>query len=70
MKSSAHVDSKVNMPKETVYIICDESFDKDWVQCKFVVSGLMKTVQTQKETLFFVNVTFAKLKLTFNCFAI
>jgi hypothetical protein len=30
----------------------------------------MKTAQTQKETLFFVNVTFVKLKLAFNCSAI
>jgi hypothetical protein len=27
-------------------------------------------VQAQKKPLFFVNVTFAKLKLTFNCFVI
>ena len=38
----------------------------------FVITGLMKTAQTQKETLFFfyINVIFVKIKLTFDCFAI
>jgi hypothetical protein len=70
LKSTAQLDSKVNRPKETECIICDKSSDKDCTQCNFVVSGLMKTVQAQKKPLFFVNVTFAKLKLTFNCFVI
>jgi hypothetical protein len=35
-----------------------------------VISGHMKTAQTQRETLFFINVIFAKLKLMFNCFAL
>jgi hypothetical protein len=72
LQSSAQVDSKVDRPKETECIISGKYFDEDWIQCTFVISGLMKTVQTQKETLFFliINVIFAKLKLTFNCFAI
>jgi hypothetical protein len=32
----------------------------------FVIRGLMKVAQTQKETLFSINVIFAELKVTFH----
>jgi hypothetical protein len=47
------MDSKVNMPKETECIIYVEWFDEGWTQWNFVISGQMKTAQTQKETLLF-----------------
>jgi hypothetical protein len=44
---------------------------KNGYRAIFVISGLLiNTAQTQKKTLCFINVIFAKLNLTFNCCAI
>jgi hypothetical protein len=40
---------------------------KTGCNANLAVSGHVKTAQAYKEPLVFVNVTFAKLRLTFNC---
>jgi hypothetical protein len=49
--------------------VCDDSLDEDWTGCNanFVASGHEKTAQARKDTLVFINVTFEKIRLTFNC---
>jgi hypothetical protein len=71
LQSSAQVYSKVDRPKETECIICGESFDEDWIQCNFCNNWAHgNCANTEGNPLFFINVIFAKLKLTFDCFAI
>jgi hypothetical protein len=61
------VDSKAEgLKKQSAPFVMD-AFKRTECNANFVVSGHVKNAQAHKETLVFVNVTFAKLRLTFNC---
>jgi hypothetical protein len=52
-------------------MICGESYDEEWLQCTFVISGLMKTAQTQKDTFFFLykcDIFKAKINVELLCY--